>query len=387
MGAILAVALLCAAPTATWALTPYSQDFEALDQQAPNALANDGWVTFVNVFGPDWAWWYNYPGGPAPNGGPRFSGIDIGQGGPAQGDQQLVIYNDYQNFNHGDGSNAIIEVNVFQEQMVDAADVGKTWRFSFDAKRGNIELASMAGAFIKTLDPAQGYLLTNFLQVPTTDLPYEWGSFQVDIFVDAGLEGQILQFGFINWASRYEGSGIFYDNLSFGVAPVSVSLDIRPEGCPNPLQNASRGLLPVAVLGTADFNVADIDVASLRLEGVAPVRWDYEDEATPYGGELCGCTEEGSDGWTDLTLKFDAPALTAVIGAPSGSEVVLNLTGALLDGTPIEGQDCAIVVGRAMRPGIEDRPLSGDNSLQPVDTERKGDVSRPSVRKTRIDGR
>ena len=120
----LAVALLCLAPTASWAdLAPYSQDFEGLDQADPAALADDGWLVFGNVFDPDGSYLYGYGPFPAPNGGPGFSGIDVGQGGPAQGDQQLVVYSDYNNGDHGNGN--FIEANVFQEQMVGAADVGK----------------------------------------------------------------------------------------------------------------------------------------------------------------------------------------------------------------------------------------------------------------------
>ena len=248
--------ILCAVSTVSWAdLAPYSQDFEGLVQTDPAALATNGWKVFGNVFGPDWSYWYGYGPFPAPNGGPGFCGIDVGQGGPAQGAQQLVVYNDYNNGNHGDGSNAIIEANVFQEQTIGAGDVGRTWRFEFDARRGNIAAGSMAGAFFKTLDPAAGYALTNYIPIDLTAIPDAWGRYSLSIFIDPSLQGQILQFGFINWASSYQGSGIFYDNVVFRLEPVSVSLDIKPGSCPNPISGISRGVLPVAVLGTADLDV------------------------------------------------------------------------------------------------------------------------------------
>lgn len=343
---ILAVAILCLAPTASLAdLAPYSQDFEGLDQQDPGALAGDGWLVFANVFGPDWSWWYGYGVFPAPNGGPGFSGIDLGQGGPEQGEQQMVVYNDYNNGNHGDGSNAIIEANVFQEQVIGAADVGNTMRFEFDAKRGNIEPVSMAAAFIKVLNPATGYSLTIGLQEPMTDIPDTWDSYKIDIYIDPSYVGQILQFGFVSYASRYEGSGIFYDNLNFDLAPFGVGLDLRPEGCPNPINAVSQGLMTAAVLGTAAFDVNTIDVATLQLEGVAPVHSSNEDVGTPYTGELCGCTAAGPDGFTDLALKFDVQEFFDTIGPLSRGYHVLTLTGSLLDGTVIEGQDCTVVVG------------------------------------------
>ena len=85
--------------------------------------------------------------------------------------------------------------------MVGAADVGSTWIFEFDAKRGDLGGGSSAAAFIKTLNPAAGYALTNFLQVDMTGVPYAWDSYALSIFIDPSLEGQILQFGFVNWAS------------------------------------------------------------------------------------------------------------------------------------------------------------------------------------------
>jgi hypothetical protein len=353
---ILAGILLCVVSTASRAdLAPYNQDFEGLtnttdDQPAQVALANDGWKGFVNVFGPNF--YYNY-GFPAPNGGfggPAISAVVEGEGGPAQGDQQLVVFSDYNNGNHRDGSNAVIETNVFQEQFIGAADVGKTWRFVFDAKRGNIELASTALAFFKTLNPAAGYALTNFIVVDLTGSTSNWENYTLSIVIDTSLVGQILQFGFLNRASNNEGSGIFYDNIAFGVAPIAVSLDIKPGSCPNPINGVSQGVLPVALLGTADFDVNDVDVSSLRLEGIAPIRSDYEDVAGPFAGQLCGCSTVGPDGYFDLSLKFDTQAISGALGLSPSVDRVVTLTGTLLDGTPIEGQDCVIVIRAGRKP-------------------------------------
>lgn len=348
---ILAGALLCLAPTASWAdLAPYSQDFEGLDQADPAALANDpqpfpnGWLVYGNVFGPhpNWWHWYGYGAFPAPNHDYGFSSITSGEGGPAQGDQQLNIYSDY---NNGDHAAAWIESNVFQQREIGAADVGSTWRFEFDAKRGNIELDSTAAAFIKTLNPAAGWVTTNNLQEPMTYIPDTWDTYKIDIYIDPSLEGQVLQFGFVNWAAFYRGSAIFYDNVSFDLAPLGVSLDLRPEGCPNPINSRSPGLYTAAVLGTMDLDVSLIDIASLRLEGVAPVHTSYEDLGTPFEGDLCGCNAAGPDGFDDLTLKFDVQDLVAASGMSGNGYQALTLTGTLLDGTEIEGQDCLLFVG------------------------------------------
>ncbi len=395
---ILAGVLLCVVSTASRAdLAPYSQDFEGLVQSDPAALANDGWKVFGNVFGPDWGYWYGYGPFPAPNGGPGFCAIDAGQGGPAQGNQQLVVYSDYNNGNHGDGSNAIIEANVFHEQTIGAADVGSTWRLKFDAKRGNIEAGTLAAAFFKTLNPAAGYALTNYIPIDLTGIPDAWDSYSLSIVIDPSLEGQILQFGFINWTSNYHGSGIFYDNVVFGLAPLGVSLDIKPGSCPNPINPVSRGALPAALLGTAGFDVNNVDISSLRLEGVAPIQAGYEDVAAPFSGEVCGCSSDGPDGFFDLTLKFRTQDIISAIGpSPSGGRV-MTLTGTLLDGTAIEGLDCVITVGGGGgKPQIRDgvpslaEPTQLNPKEQPqLDTRQRltlRTVSDVSIRKTRTTG-
>jgi hypothetical protein len=206
-----------------WAdLAAYDQDFEGLVQADPDALANDGWLIFANVFdGGNGGFLYNYGPFPAPNGGAAFSAIDTGQGGPEQGAQQLSVYNDYNNGDHANGN--IIEANVFQEQMVGNPEIGETWVFEFDAKLGNLEGGSTALAFIKTLDPNNGYALTNFVTVDMTAIPTTWATYWISLEIDASLVGQILQFGFLNTATNYEGSGVFYDNVTFeSTGPVSI---------------------------------------------------------------------------------------------------------------------------------------------------------------------
>jgi hypothetical protein len=207
--------MVCLVPAAGHALMPYSQDFEGLSQADPNALANDGWLVFGNVFGLDWAYWYGYGPFPAPNGGNAFCAIAAGQGGPAQGAQQLSVYSDYNNTDH---PVAYIEANVFQEQPIGPGDVTEMWVFEFQAKLGNLEGSSTALAFIKTLDPDNNYNMTNFITVDMTSIPTTWSDHSLSIVIDPSLEGQILQFGFLNVATNYEGSGVFYDNINWYIS-------------------------------------------------------------------------------------------------------------------------------------------------------------------------
>jgi hypothetical protein len=151
------------------------------------------------------------------------------------------------------------------------------------------------------------------------------------------------------------GDGVAYARQQVCVrVPIEVPVDIKPTSCPNPLNTSGRGGLPVAILGTMDFDVTQIDPASITLEGISPSRWDLEDVATPFepfmDKEDCfeDCTEEGPDGYMDLTLKFSTQEVVAALGDVSdGDCLVLMLAGDLKEefgGTAIIGEDVVMVV-------------------------------------------
>jgi len=135
----------------------------------------------------------------------------------------------------------------------------------------------------------------------------------------------------------------------------SVAIDIKPESCPNPLKLKGKGVLAVAILGTDDFDVTQIDPTTVKLsregieEEVSPLRWAYEDVATPFEGELCDCHILGPDGWLDLTLKFKAQELVVdlELNEVAGDTILLILTGNLMEefgGTLIGGGDCVWIL-------------------------------------------
>jgi len=146
-----------------------------------------------------------------------------------------------------------------------------------------------------------------------------------------------------------------WDSNIYTAAPepptVEVALDIKPGSCPNPLNVKSKGVLPVAILGSEDFDVGMIDVATIRLEGVAPIRSNYEDVATPViDGQECECTTEGPDGYLDLTLKFRTQDIVDALGeVVNGKVFLLTLTGELSDETSIEGTDCIRVIKKGKK--------------------------------------
>ncbi len=135
---------------------------------------------------------------------------------------------------------------------------------------------------------------------------------------------------------------------------IAADIDIKPGSCKNPFNVKSKGVLPVVVLGSADFNVADIDPATIRLAGVAALRSALEDSATPHEHEgydmKADCDTDRPDGYVDLALKFSTQEIVKVLGNVHDKDVVtLTLTGALYDGTEVTGEDGIFILIRGKK--------------------------------------
>lgn len=146
------------------------------------------------------------------------------------------------------------------------------------------------------------------------------------------------------------------------IAPPSVEVpfDIHPTSCRNPLNakepgGGERTVIPAAILGTVTFDVTKINVATVRLEGVPAIRSSIEDVATPFipfigKKNATDCNTGGADGFPDLTVKFNKQAVINALGGAgalsNGQVLVLHLTGNLLDGTPIVGEDVVVILNK-----------------------------------------
>jgi hypothetical protein len=136
---------------------------------------------------------------------------------------------------------------------------------------------------------------------------------------------------------------------------ISVYVDIKPGSWPNPINKDSKGTFAVAICGTEDFNVTTIDPATVEITmeglevGVSPLRWSYEDVATPYTGDSCGGHALTGDGYLDLVFHFDTQEVVTTLDLCDyewGETITLIITGNLLeeyDGTAIQGQDHIVI--------------------------------------------
>jgi hypothetical protein len=147
----------------------------------------------------------------------------------------------------------------------------------------------------------------------------------------------------------------------------TIPLDIKPGSCPNPVNVKSKGVLPVAILGTEEFDASTIDPASVRLNDIEPIRSSLEDVGAPLTDpNECECTTDGPDGFIDLSLKFKTQDIVESLGEVNTDDILmLPLTGVLNDGTSIEGEDCILIVGR-FKP-LNKADINGDGFVNAVD--------------------
>jgi len=111
-----------------------------------------------------------------------------------------------------------------------------------------------------------------------------------------------------------------------------VEIDIKPGSDPNCFNINGHGVIPVAILGSDDLEVYDIDPGTLLFSGL-------EVRMRGNKGPLCHVEDTNNDSFMDLVCQFDDDAENWSTGNAQAT-----ITGNLFDGSPIEGTDSICVV-------------------------------------------
>jgi hypothetical protein len=133
----------------------------------------------------------------------------------------------------------------------------------------------------------------------------------------------------------------FFHGFHLGVAdvipePSSLALvDIKPGSDSNSVSLKSKGNLLVAILGTAGFDVNDVDISTLMFGD--------PNGGTPLSPVRSAFEEVSGDEFLDLSLKFSVADLVEN-GALGLDTTEGLLTGSLLNGTLFEGADSIRIV-------------------------------------------
>ena len=161
-------------------------------------------------------------------------------------------------------------------------------------------------------------------------LTYEWDLDNDGEYDDAtGVKADIvlLDIGTYTIGLRVTDPGGLSDTDTANVIvnPFPISTDIKPGAYPNPINLGSKGVIPVAVLTTDDFDAIDLDPVTVIFAGASPLRWVKQD--VDWDGDM------------DLLFHFDALELGL-----TGSSTDAVLSGKTFDGISVEGVDSIKIV-------------------------------------------
>lgn len=169
--------------------------------------------------------------------------------------------------------------------------------------------------------------------------PMPWsniGAFSIQ--PSAFVKGEnLLQIVAVNEHAPWNGcnpAGLVY-KLRISYESVPVNVDVKPGSYPNSICLNDQGLLPVAILGSADVDVHDINPATVQANGLSiavtgsvkkpHLMWSLEDV--------------NLDGYMDMVVHFDVQGLGL-----DESYVALHITGSLWNGESFDGSDSVRIV-------------------------------------------
>ncbi len=140
-------------------------------------------------------------------------------------------------------------------------------------------------------------------------------------------------------STRVDIGSFFFDQT------ITISVDIQPHSCPNHLTRRGSDILRVAIVGSATFDISTVDPTGVMLGGVQPISWFTQDVTTPINRIApCECVTLGADGFSDLLFDFDKKSVWELVKVSDHEQgAILDLTGQVLNGPAIKGNDCIVV--------------------------------------------
>jgi hypothetical protein len=226
-----------------------------------------------------------------------------------------------------------------QQQKLVANDAVAEQRFGWDLSLGD-DIALIGAFYDDDLGYQSGsvYVFSKSngawsQETKITASDGETGSYSGDIFGNAiARDGNGVLIGARgdDNGNGWDAGSVYYFALD---RTIQVQVDIKPGDELNCFNINGHGVIPVAILGSEDFDVSNIDLTTLLFSGLeVRVRGNKEPQ--------CSIEATNLDPYPDLVCHFIDDPNSWTIGNSESATV----TGALLDGTPFEGSDSICVV-------------------------------------------
>lgn len=161
--------------------------------------------------------------------------------------------------------------------------------------------------------------------------------------VETNIDPLTTRFGIYGSEFAFSSSQIFLFESDIIIAALVIDIDIKPQSFPNCFNNDGKGVIPLAICGRADFDVATIDPSTLALDGLV-VAIRGKDKIMCHFEDVVDCGEQTEanpgmpDGFIDLVCQIEDSDAIYTPGDEIG-----NLAGLLFDGTDFTGSDSICV--------------------------------------------
>ena len=161
-----------------------------------------------------------------------------------------------------------------------------------------------------------------------------------DLLSGSNVDGRIDEIEVFNRALSASEIQAIYNAGSAGKCKfVEVEIDIKPGSDPNSINLCSSGNVPVAILGTDDYDVLDF------VTGVDPDTITLADASVRTVGKgnklMCHEDDVNSDGLWDLVCQIPTVDLTVELGI---TDTTAELNAQTYEGNPVAGSDAIRIV-------------------------------------------
>jgi len=169
----------------------------------------------------------------------------------------------------------------------------------------------------------KGFEAFNIQTIEVGGSAIDWFDEMADAIIDSQIYGGPMGDGY--WPEDYWGGAVLATEFALlalerVVPPLDVVIDIKPWSDPNSINLKNKGVIPVAILTTDEFDAAMVDPDTVLFAGAAPVHYAMEDV--------------DNDGDMDMILHFNTQETDIMPG-----DTEATLTAQTYDGKAFFGTD------------------------------------------------